>query len=299
MSSSTFTYAYSGAVRQYLDAVSELLAKLFRRGVMILTDLPGAAVIDERTSAIVLLYRHATALLDAFSQLSGVPSVEGLRVVFRSFFEAKCSIEYIVESNVIDRAVAYQTQHILRRIGLYEKLDSTTQPGKEFQSRLSKDRLFGSTAISHVDTKAAIDNLQAQLQREPFKTSAAKLGAKKGAKWYSIDGGPKDFIGLCEHLNYQIAYDYLYRQLSESVHATGAYVDTYFGQKGQGQMHAIRAIAGYQDLVNLALPLIVDFFDQTTKTLLPIHHDRFVRFYKNIYHPFRVKNIDNIKVERA
>jgi hypothetical protein len=45
------------------------------------------------------------------------------------------------------------------------------------------------------------------------------------------------------------------------------------------------------------LPLIVDFFTQTTQKILPDHHARLVRFYKNIYKPFREAHIDNIIVK--
>jgi hypothetical protein len=102
------------------------------------------------------------------------------------------TLEYILEAHTVDRAVAYQSQHILRRIAQYERLDLGTPSSKEFLSRLSKDRLFSSTNIPKVDPNPAIDNLRQQLKREPFKS------------------GPKDFFALCEDLRYQIAYDYLY-----------------------------------------------------------------------------------------
>jgi hypothetical protein len=298
MSNGSFTYSYSGEIRDYLDSVSELFKKLLRRGLMILKDLPTAEMIDERTSAIVLLYRNAMALLDALAEVSSLPSVEAFKVVFRSFFETKCTIEYILDCDALDRAVAYQTKHIMNRIEQYEKYDSSTEAGKKFVSKLQQDRLFGSIDLVRIDTQDAITNLKKQLQYEPFKTAYEKLRTGKSKNWYSINGGPRNLYELCEHLHYSAAYDYLYRQLSETTHATGAYVSSFFGQEGEGKMHALRALAGYQDVIKIALPLTVDFFLQTTKKLMPAHHDRLARFYKNIYRPFWKKYVENIKIER-
>ena len=205
-------------------------------------------------------------MLDALAELSGLPSVEAFKVAFRSFFETKCSLEYILESDTLARAVAYQTKHIMNRIEQYEKYDSSTEAGQKFISRLQRDRLFGSGDLIRIDTQAAIANLKKQLEREPFKTAYEKLHGENGRNWYSINGGPKNLYKLCEHLQYQAAYDYLYRQLSEATHAMGAYVSSFFGEKGEGRMHALRALAGYQDIINIALPLSVDSFFKQQKS---------------------------------
>jgi hypothetical protein len=297
MSAEDFIYDYAPEIREYLDSVSELFRKLLRRGLSVLHDLPDAEASNENTSAIVLLYRTAMALIDALGELSSLPSVEAFKIVLRSFFETKCYIEYIVESKTLERAAAYQTQHIMNRIRQYEKLDATTTAGIRFRARLHGDRLFGPSGISSVDTKSAIANLEKQLNREPFKTAYDKLRVKKNPDWYTIDGGPATFCQLCDHLQYQLAYDFLYRELSASVHATGAYIDSFFADHGRGKMHALRALPGYQHTTSMALSLVVDFFMQTTKKLVPKHYDRFARFYKNIYKPFRDKHVDSVNIQ--
>lgn len=296
MDSTTFIYEYTGDIRRYLDSVGELFKKLLRRGLLILHDLPSATIINENANAIVLLYRTALALVDALAELSLLPSVEAFKIVLRSFFETKCSVEYILEADTVKRAVAYQTQHIMNRTSQYKEYDSTTPEGQKFEANLKKDRLFGSTGMPAIDTAPAIQNLQSRLEREPFKTAYGKLSAKKRINWYSVDDGPKNFFELCDHLNYQMAYDFLYRQLSASVHATGAFFDSFFGEKGEGMMHALRALPGFKGFAEIALALVVDFLMQTTKKLLPNHFDRFQRFYKNIYKPYRERNIDPIRI---
>jgi Family of unknown function (DUF5677) len=171
-----------------------------------------------------------------------------------------------------------------------------TESGKRFQERLNADRLFGPLALSELDTQSAIQNLEKQLEREPYKSVAQRLASDRNMKWYAVDGGPKTFRELCDHLHCPIAYDYLYTQLSQTVHATSAYTNTFYGQSGMGQVHALRAISGYQDLINILLPLAVDFFMQTSHKMLPKHYQRFALFYKNIYKPFRDKHVRSINV---
>jgi hypothetical protein len=264
-----------------------------------LNDLRVAKGMTKENNAVVLLFRHALALVDAIAELSRVPSVEALKVLCRSFFETKCYLEYMLETDMTSRAVAYQTYHIMKRIRQYEQYDNNTKPGKRLNSRLQQDRLFGPLDLSKIDTRAAITNMQKQVSREPYKTAFEKLSKDDRLNWYSIDGGPKNMRELCDLLRYPIAYDQLYAQLSESVHGTGAYVDTFFEEQGQAQMHALRAMAGFQELMNIFLPIMLDFLRQTALRLLPDHRDRLARFYRNIYKPFRDANVANIVVKAS
>jgi hypothetical protein len=299
MSTEPFIYSYDSEIRKYLDDVHEACHKLLKRGLLMLKDLPQSPSINSDTSAIILLYRNAMALIDALSELLGLPSVEAIKIIARSFFELKCSLEFILESNTIDRAIAYQTQHIISQISQYEKYNISTSAGKEFAYKWKTDKLFGNINTIGADTSQAIANLNKQLAREPYKTTYAKLKAIKRMHWYSIDNGPSDFCQLCNRLGYPIAYDFFYRQWSKSVHSTAAYVDSFFADQGQGKMQALRAFSGYQFLSSVTLSLIVDFFLKTTERLVPKHHRRFVLFYKNIYLPFRKKNIDVIKINES
>ncbi len=307
MTAKGFIYSYSGRVAAYIASVSELVRKVMKRGLLMLNDLPAAHGITEATSAVVLLFRHALALIDAIAELSRMPSVEALKIIFRSFLETKCYIEYILEKEMASRAVAYQTYHIMNKIKEYEQYDSNIKAGKRFHLRLQQDRLFGKGDLVNVDTRDVIANLQQQLSREPYKSASEKLGKDTHLNWYSIDGGPKNMRELCDYLRCPIAYDQLYAQLSPSVHGTGVYVDTFFGEqrqgegwgRGQGQMHALRAMAGYQDLINIVIPMMMDLLRQTAEKILPNHIDRLARFYKNIFKPYRDANITNIVVKAS
>ena len=287
-------YEYDAEVTDYLNSVAELFRKLRDRGLLIMEELPTAPGIDAETNAVFLLYRNAMALLDAVAELSGLPSVEGAKVLFRSFFETKCNLEYMVEADLKDRAVAYQTRHLINRIRRYEKLDPTTDRGKEFKAKWEKDTLFGGAGYEPVDTRAEIANLKKQLEREPYKTAWGKLAAAPTPNWYSIDNGPRKLIDLCERLGYPLAYDFFYRQWSGAVHGTDAYIDSFYSAEGEGRAHALRAVKGYPELVDVALTLTVDFLLKITQAVLPKHHERLYRFYKNTYLPYRKKHIDGV-----
>jgi hypothetical protein len=301
----TFIYRYTGGAEAYLVSVSELVRKVLKRGLLMLQDLPGADGITEATSAVVLLFRHALALIDAVAELSRLPSVEGFKIIFRSFLETKCYIEYILESDMPSRAVAYQTYHMINKIRQYEQYDGSTRAGKRYYLRLQQDRLFGPQDQLNIDTGPAIANLQEQLSREPYRSASEKLLKDARLNWYSIDGGPKNMRELCDHLHCPIAYDQLYVQLSPSVHGTGVYVDTFYGEhvegqgwgRGEGQMHALRAMSGFQDLINIVLPMMLDLLRQSAAKILPNHIDRLARFYRSIFKPFYNAHVANVVVK--
>ena len=120
-----FVNRYTGEVDEYLASVSELIRKVLKRGLLMLSDLPAANGMTAATSAVVLLFRHALALIDAIAELSRLPSVEALKITFRSFLETKCYLEYILEKEMTSRAVADQTYHIMNKIKRKRPLNPT------------------------------------------------------------------------------------------------------------------------------------------------------------------------------
>ena len=151
-------YQYDGEVKKYIEETARVFSLLADRGAMALEEMPYAASINEDTSAIPLLYRHSIALLDGLITIVQLPSVEVMRITMRSFFEAKCSLEYILADNTTDRAIAYQTKHIMGRIKEYQQMDPSTFAGKEFAAKWKNEISDAEPIVG--DTKSAIENLE-------------------------------------------------------------------------------------------------------------------------------------------
>lgn len=284
-----FIYEYEDQpeIRKYIDEVSELFRLLMVRGGLALSDLTKLELVNEETNAILFLFRHAVALVDVIAKIAKLPSVEGIRIVARGFLEAKCSLEYILNENTEERAIAYQTHHIIMRILEYQKYDPSTDRGKQMQAKWEKDEFLQDSPFLGGDTTKEIDNLKNQLGREPFKSVWIKLcdgeNLKKPTTWYNINNGPTDFEQLCAKLGYFLFYEFCYRPWSNVAHATGTYIDTFFKAEGEGKLHAIRVLKGYQDSISIILPMITDFYRKVFEKILPRHFKRFIIFYKYQY----------------
>lgn len=62
-------------------------------------------------------------------------------------------------------------------------------------------------------------------------------------------------------------------------------------------MYPIRSLAGYQTLVDIGLGIITDFFVRTLQGHFKKPYERFSRFYRYVYQPFRAKHIDNVELK--
>ncbi len=291
-------YQYDGEVKKYIEETARVFSLLADRGAMALEEMPYADGVNEDTSAIPLLYRHSIALLDCLATIVQLPSVEVMRIAMRSFFEAKCSLEYILADNTKDRAIAYQTKHIMGRIKEYQQMDPSTFAGKEFAAKWKNEISDAEPTVG--DTKSAIENLEKQLNREPYKSMHTKLQAAKRKPWYSIDAGPTSFEQLCIELGHSVYYEICYRKWSNVTHATSAYIDSFTSsttaKKKEGQYHALRAMLGFEETVSLSIPMCIDFFIKVFSKLLPKHYRRFLVFYKNQLRP-AWKSVERVNVE--
>ena len=291
-------YHYDGAVRKYIEETTHVFSMIAERGAMALEVMPTAVGINEDTNAIPLLYRHSVALLDGFVSVVQLPSVETMRIIMRSFFEAKCNLEYIIADNMESRAIAYQTKHIMRLIKEYKQMDASTSAGKEFAAKWRKE--LPKVALSASNTKPPIENLEKQLKREPYLSMHAKLEKHKTRPWYSIDTGPKNFEQLCMELGYSVYYEICYRKWSNVTHATSAYIDSFTAtavkKKKEGHYHALRAMLGFETTVSLSIPMCIDFFMKVFRKLLPKHYRRFIVFYRNQLRP-AWKAIERVNVK--
>ena len=290
-------HEYVGEARLYLDNAAALIGKLRKRGLRILDKIPSLPIITEDTNCILLLYRDSIAHVDAFEQLSRLPSVEGMQIVLRTFFESKCLLEYILDSDTKRRAIAYQTNYLMKRIRTYEQFDQSTEHGKQTQAQLRKDRLFGGAPVlQDLDASDAIANIRSQLDREPYSSLEKELSRKGMKHWYSIDDGPKSFQELCRRLNYPAAYELLYRRWSGTAHSETAYADSFFADREskEGRVLGLRAIKGYRAVFDLAFPLMCDYLSRVTEKLIPSEYERFARFYKNVLKPFRESRLESV-----
>lgn len=181
---------------------------------------------EEHHTPILLLARHVIESLDGVAILVSKGGSHPCQPLLRSALEAVLGVLYILEKDTKQRAFAYQVAHAHKKIKLYDRLDPTTQAGKELRKLLDGDMMEGFfNALPFLNYPKMIANLQNMLAKPDFQPIEAEwqrlkaLNKKRDPDWYSLFGGPKSVRELAVHLGMAGMYEFLYRFWSESVHA--------------------------------------------------------------------------------
>lgn len=197
-------------------------------------------------ASLFLLYRHLLEMVDAVSILVRHGAADPCQPLLRSALEAAMGIEYMLEKDTERRALAYQVAHIHKRIAEHARHDPTTEAGKALQGVFNKDKLFSTIKLPPHASAPAIDKLATVLampEYTPVDQEWVRLyreyekQRRKGMPpWYSLFGGPKSIRQLVYHLKLGAAYETLYSNWSETVHAGGAMLTV------AGREKAVRAL---------------------------------------------------------
>lgn len=216
---------------------------------------------EEHHSPILLLVRHVIESLDGVAILVSKGGSHPSQPLLRSALEAVLGVLYILEKSTPQRAFAYQVAHAHKKIKLYDRLDPTTQEGKELRNLLSGDMMEDFfNALPVLNYPKMIANLQNMLAKPEFKLIEAEwqrlkaLKNKRDPEWYSLFSGPKNVRELAIHLGMAGMYEFMYRFWSESVHA-GMAMEAIGRKDGTTVMRPIRHPEQLQSAVQHAAAL--------------------------------------------
>jgi hypothetical protein len=178
-------------------------------------------------SSILMLVRHIIESLDGVAILVSKGGSHPSQPLLRSALEAVLGVLYMLEKDTKQRALAYQLADAHKKIRLYDRLDPTTQAGKELRRLLDGDPVEGFfNALPFINYPKLIANLQSlftQPDFQPIETEWQRVKAldrrKRDPVWYSLFGGPASVRELAIHLRMTGLYELLYRMWSENVHA--------------------------------------------------------------------------------
>jgi Family of unknown function (DUF5677) len=212
---------------------------------------------ERRHLTLLLLVRHVIESLDAVAVLVSKGCSQPCQPLLRSAMEGMMGALYILETDSERRGIAYQVAHAHKRIKLYEKLDPSTQAGRELRTLIASDP-FGNVLsnLPPLDYPKLIANLQtmhAQPDFQPVEAEWQRVRAKrkKDPEWYALFNGPQDMRALTIKLGFPGMYEFLYRYWSNEVHAGSAMAAC--GQKaGQPVIRPIRHPEELQSAVTFA-----------------------------------------------
>ena len=177
----------------------------------------------------VLFLRNIIELLDSISILIKNSSIDPCKPLLRSLLENTFGLLYMLEKDTDQRSLSYFVWHTHKNLKFYEKLNSSTQSGKQFKKELEKDKLlpshddFFDKPVLSVAKKNAEDLLQLPKYRPIEIEYQNKSATKKNPSWYSLFNGPDNIELLAKYLNLHASYEILYRGFSGNVHATNIF----------------------------------------------------------------------------
>ena len=187
---------------------------------------------------VLALTRHVCEELGAVGVLAAQGYAEACKLPLRSTFEAMLGIQFILKADSERRGIAYQVAHARRRIAEYKRLDLNEETGRKLRADLKNDPLAAGLAWP-ADTKPMVANLETLLASSDFAPINAEwqrmrgTGKKKKVAWFALFGGPADVEQLAKHLDRAAAYEFLYRDWSNAVHAGDCLRN--FGKKTGGK----------------------------------------------------------------
>jgi|GEM_PF-2845720 len=242
---------------------------------------------------VFLFCRHVAEELDAISVLAMEGCAEPCKAHLRSAFEAELGILYILEEKSEERALAFHVAEIHKRIRATLRFDPSTEQGKQVRKDVAHDKIGSNILASppQIDFKAEVLRLEARLRTptydavdQEWQRTAQRL-KKKRPSWYSLFDGPLTIRDLAYHVQKGFWYEFLYGDLSETVHAASAFrhVARMSGDNS-GEANAVRPLRhpdGLRTVCNLASVIATEteqavgstFLGPVAKTVL---HDQYL-----------------------
>lgn len=209
------------------DVASRLLQELVNYGssalVRCATSASGG---QDEDLAILALYRHTIEMTDGIEVLIAEACAACAVPLLRSSFEGLLSIEYLLEDSreYARRSLSWLVAYVHERLGMYRRLDSTTEEGKRFRRLLDEDQAVSRVQLPPLPQvkkwRANLEALLAKPHLQPIEAEFNQHGRKP--RWHALFGGPVTVQALAEHLNRGAQYEMLYRYWSRTVHAQDA-----------------------------------------------------------------------------
>jgi len=171
--------------------------------------------------------RHFIEQIDACSVLIKKSISEPCHILLRASFESFLIGSYILQADQEQRGKAFHYFQFLEQIKLLDKLDNTTEMGKQHAAIIGKDDHIHSMPItSPSDAPTIKSNIMERINFSTYASIHAEYTAQKAAKpktkmqWYMLFGGPTSIENMADVTGNSGLYEEFYRHTSGFVHGT-------------------------------------------------------------------------------
>ncbi len=219
---------------------------------------------NEEAFPVLVLYLHIIQMIDSMEVLISNSCVEPAQLLLRSAFEAKLSLEFMVEKMRRTRAIAWIVRNILDGIEFGQRRSEKSDKSKDFFQTLEKEGLEQFNDILPPTPRIPDDymsKLEGVLEKPEYvdlNKEYKRLATKRQrVEWYSLFGGPINIRELAKYLGQQTVYDSLYRKWSKITHAANSDHLTLLLKDGKKVLGPIRNPLNIPHISNFALGVLL------------------------------------------
>ena len=276
-------------LKDLLNNFSNCIDEVVDYGTHILKiDLDSVQGSDEQIP-IIFSIRQIIDLADSISILIKNSSIDSCKLILRGLLETCFGIEYMLEGDTVERCMAFMVWHAHKNMKVYERINSTKEPGKQLQSTLNDDKLlngieFGIKA-EFLDGK--YENLCSLLKRPEYQKAEQEFQNLKKLKiknpaWYQFYSGPKSIQELAKYLKLSGMYELLYRNLSGPIHGTDIFQGKLSGNENQLEVLQLRFAGDARSIYMLTVNLTIMTYSTYVEKRLPNNYEEFKKWKEQL-----------------
>ena len=239
---------------------------------------------ERHVISITMLGLHVVEALDAIAVLLRYCCADPAKVLLRNEMEAMFGIEYMAQSDSERKAIQYLLAHAHNRIDWYNKLNPTTETGKQLKAQFAKDSTFHDLDVVSLDTAAEIANLEKMLSRPEYSAVEAewqRTKKERGGKlwWYSLFEGPRNIEGLAGAVHGHGWYEGVYRIYSGEIHATNAIESLHTNHDMTASYQPLRYPIDLPNVAQMAVSIALRTYRCLIDMLVPAEKANYKHWY--------------------
>ncbi len=245
----------------------------------------GGKVTAESLTAesLLMMFRHALQLLDSISILVKYSAIDPCEVQLRAVLETFLNVAYLLQEDTYKRAAAFRVWSIHKKIKFLSKLDQNTEQGKQFRSKIRKDRILKKTDLPNLDSlNEEREKQEKRLTRPHFRNAEAEyqrlrnLG-KRNPAWYSFYDGPQSLEELANKVDLAGMYELGYRKWSGRTHGTDIF--SVFNLGGETWIEILRSPRDAQLMTSSTLLFALELYRRFIKHFTPSRSLEYKQWY--------------------
>lgn len=268
-----------------LNMFSSKLSLFSNYGFEILKHIGQTGPIKTEHIPIVLSLRHTVELLEGISALTRNQLADPALLLLRGLFESVIQALFILAKDTKKRGISFMYFDLLNNIDWYEKLNPSSQKGKEFIAWMKKDIYLNPNNFSKPpDFDMKLSDLNSQKNIPEYleiheEYEKQKLSGKRVKKWFSLFSNCQSIEQVAANIGLGGTYQIFYRHLSESVHGVGIVRDKIKAEDGKGKIMDIKLPNNIQYVVSVSISVFYQLLTRIIEAMCPERTQEFKDFY--------------------